>query len=74
MRTTINLEEDVFRAVRSLARESGDSLGTVVSRLVRQALRPSSGIRYEMKVPVFSVREGAPPITSEMVRSALEES
>jgi hypothetical protein len=73
MRTTINLEDEVFRAVRSIASESGESLGTVISRLVRQALRPSSGVTYEAKLPVFMVREGAPPITPEMVRSALEE-
>jgi hypothetical protein len=74
MRTTVNLEDDVFRAVRSIARESGESLGSVISRLVKQALRPSAGITYETKeFPVFVVREDAPPITAEMVRSALEE-
>jgi len=73
MRTTINLEDEVFRAVRSIASESGESLGTVISRLVRQALRPGAGVTYEAELPVFMVREGAPPITPEMVRSALEE-
>lgn len=74
MRTTLNLDDDVMRAVRSLARERGESLGTVVSDLVRKALEPTAAQRYEIDVPVFIVREGAAPITPEMVRSALDES
>lgn len=74
MRTTLNLDDDVMRAIRSLAKERGVTLGTVVSSLVREALRPPEAIRYESDFPVFRVREGAPPITPEMVESALEES
>ena len=74
MRTTINLDEDVLRAVRSLARERGSSLGDVVSALVREALRPPRTTAYEGDFPVFRVKEGAPPITPEMVESALEDS
>lgn len=74
MRTTLNLDDDVMRAVRSLAQERGHSLGAVVSDLVRKGLRPTTAHRYEVDVPVFTVREGAPPITPEMVRSALDES
>ena len=74
MRTTLNLDDDVMRAVRSLARERGESLGAVVSSLVRDALRPPDRIRYERDFPVFTVRENAEPITPEMVESALEDS
>jgi hypothetical protein len=73
MRTTLNLEDDVLRVVRSLSQESGKSLGAVVSELVRRALRPTGGATYESGFPVFEVREGTPPITPEMVRSALED-
>jgi hypothetical protein len=73
MRTTVNLDEDVMRAIRSLARERGESLGTVISALVRDALRGPESIRYETDLPVFRVREGAAPITPEMVQSALED-
>jgi hypothetical protein len=41
--------------------------------LVREALRGPAALRYEMDVPVFQVREDAPPITPEMVQSALED-
>ncbi len=74
MRTTLNLEDDVVRAVRSLARERGESLGAVVSDLVRRALRAPEEVAYSSDFPVFRVREGTPPITPEMVREALEDS
>jgi hypothetical protein len=74
MRTTVNLEEDVLRAVRSLARERGESLGSVISELLRRALWPPVEVTYTSDFPVFRVREGAPPITSDMVEKAMEES
>lgn len=73
MRTTVNLDEDVMRAIRSLARERGESLGSVISSLVRQALRRPDSTGYDMDLPVFMVREDAPPITPEMVQAALED-
>ena len=74
MRTTVNLDDDILRAVRSLARERGASIGSVISALIRDALRPPRQITYDVDFPVFHVREGAPPITLEMVKSALEDS
>jgi len=73
MRTTINLDEDVMRAVRSLAKERGESLGAVVSSLIRKALRAPAEITYSGDFPVFQVREDAPPITPEMVEAARED-
>ena len=71
MRTTVNLDADVMRAVRSLARERDESLGTVISALVRKALSPPDQVTYEADFPVFQIRQGSPPITPEMVDSAL---
>ncbi|MGD2122626.1 MAG: ribbon-helix-helix protein, CopG family [Gemmatimonadota bacterium] len=73
MRTTINLDEDVLRAVRSLAREQGKSLGAIVSALVRKALRAQEDPSYSGDFPVFKVRKDAPPITPEMVEAAQED-
>ncbi len=73
MRTTVNLDDEVLRAVRSLARERNESLGTVISALVREALQPPDQATYEEDFPIFQVREGSPPITPEMVDSALED-
>jgi hypothetical protein len=74
VRTTVNLDDDVLRAVRSIARERRESLGSVISALIRTALRQPVEASYEGDFPVFHVREGAPPITPEMVESALEDS
>ena len=74
MRTTLNLEDDVLRALRSLARERDESMGSVASALIREALRPSLDVAYSADLPVFRVRDDAPPITPEMVGEALEES
>ena len=71
MMTTVNLDDDVMRAVRSLARERDESLGTVISALIRKALSPPDQITYEEDFPVFQVQAGSPPITPEMVDSAL---
>ena len=79
MRTTLNLDADVHRAVKSLARERGESFGAVASALIRRALRPrrtatSSGpVSRISGFPVVDVPEDAPPITPEMVAEALED-
>lgn len=73
MRTTLNLDDDMLNAARSLARERGQSLGAVVSDLLRRALRAEREVTYHLDVPVFTVREDAPPITPEMVEAALED-
>lgn len=38
MRTTLDIDDDVLRAAKELARREGTSAGAVVSRLARQAL------------------------------------
>lgn len=73
VRTTLNIEDDVLRAARSLARERRTSLGKVVSDLLRRALAPEPRKSYRQDVPVFRVSEEAVPITPEMVRQALDE-
>jgi hypothetical protein len=73
MRTTLNIDDDLLRVIRSLARERGDSLGTVASDLIRRGLGSRREIEYDDDLPVFRVREGAPPITPEMVDEAMEE-
>lgn len=74
MRTTLTLAEDVLRAARSLARIEGKTLGQVVSELARRGLRPAAPKRRgRSRLPTFAVSADAPPITSEMVREALED-
>jgi len=73
MRTTLNLDPDVLRAARHLAREGGRSLGEMISELARRGLHPSGEVAYEGDFPVFRVSEDAPALTPEMVDEALEE-
>lgn len=72
MRTTLNIDDDLLAVARALAEEEGRSLGEVVSRLLRRALEPAP-VDYEDGFPVFRVPPGTAPITSEMVRRALDE-
>lgn len=72
MRTTLNLDEDVVVAARELAAEDGRSLGAVISELARRGLTPAR-IEADGDLPVIRVPAGAPPITPEMVRRALDE-
>lgn len=74
MRTTVDLDDDVLAAARSLAQAQGRSLGVVLSSLARRGLED----RVELAdgagaFPVFDVPAGGRPITSEMVREALDD-
>lgn len=73
MRTTLQLDDDVYEAARSLALAEQRSLGEIVSRLARKALAPSQSVRERNGFPIFEVREGAAAITPEMVKRALDE-
>lgn len=73
MRTTINLDEDVLEAARAIARAERRGLGLVVSDLARRGLVPQEPrIDDDDGFPVFRVPPGSPPITGEMVQSAVE--
>ena len=73
MRTTLTLDPDIYRAARSIARERGESMGKVLSALARAALRPREHTARADGFPIFDVPPDTPPLTSEMVRDALED-
>ena len=73
MRTTLTLDPDIYRAARSIARERGESMGKVLSALARVALQPREHTARADGFPIFDVSPDAPPLTSEMVRDALED-
>jgi hypothetical protein len=73
-RTTIQLDEDVYRAARSLAEAKGRSMGSVVSELARIGLQPPAPAKRKAGAfPTFHVTSDAPPLTSEAVRAALDD-
>ncbi len=73
MRTTLNIDDDLLRVARELAAERGESVGTVVSQLMREALTKQERYFERNGLPVFEVREGARALTPEDIRSAEDE-
>jgi hypothetical protein len=73
MRTTLNLDDDLLRVLRSMAEEEQRSIGEVVTDLVRKALAPAPATLDEGGFPIFDVSDAAPPLTLDRVRRALED-
>jgi hypothetical protein len=61
VRTTLDLDDDVWLAAKELAVARGTTAGKVVSDLVRQALTPQRTARPRNGVPVLSSRPAGAP-------------
>ncbi len=73
MRTTIDLDEDLLRLAKHLASEQGESLGRVLSALVRRGLEAPSKTKARAGViPTLPRKPGAQPVTGQMVKDLLE--
>lgn len=72
MRTTLDIADDVLSAARDLARERGESIGSVVSALARAGLRPRS-VEVIDGLPIIRAESGEPLITDSMVRETLDD-
>jgi len=75
MRTTLEIDDDVMEAARALSRRKAQGLGRTISELARKGLAPESEAVVEMcdGIPVWKHAAGAIPVTSELVRSLMEE-
>jgi len=74
MRTTLNLDDDVLRAVKEIAKLRGSTAGEVLSELARQALRqPASQGAVRNGVPLLEPVEGAGIVTSGHVAELLDD-
>ena len=71
MRTTLAIDDDVLASARALARRERKSVGEVISALARQALRrePDEAPTVRNGVALLSRRDGATPVTLEMVNA-----
>ncbi len=58
MRTTLDLDDDVLLVAKSLSTRQGQSMGKVVSGLIRQALVPRRAPRMRNGVPLFTPIKG----------------
>ncbi len=73
MRTTLQIDDDLYRAAKSIAAAENKSIGEVVSALMRKALAPQEYRAGDTDIPCFRVSENIAPLTSEMVLDAGED-
>lgn len=77
MRTTVNIDDDVLLAARSLAERERKSVGEVLSALARLALKSDSSARPAPKsrngVPLLPRGPHAKPVTMELVNQLRDE-
>lgn len=73
MRTTLAIDDDVLAAAKGLAARQHKTLGEVISALARQALLPAAGGGTRNGVPLLPVRDGAGPVTPELVNQLRDE-
>ena len=68
MRTTVDIDEDILRAAKDLARERNQSLGRALSDLARRGLLPSRpSAETQRGLPILPRKPGARAVTSEIV-------
>lgn len=72
MRTTLDIDDDVLLAVKDAARRERVPVGRMISKLVRQALTPTSP-ESRNGVLVFEAMPGAPLMTLEAVNRLRDE-
>lgn len=59
MRTTLNLSAEALARVRQLARQRGETIGSVASELILRAFEPEGSPKVRNGVPVFAMDVGA---------------
>ena len=72
MRTTLNIDDDVLRAVKEIARLRGNTAGGILSELAREALareRPRAQKTVRNGVPLLPNRTDTGIVTPEAVRA-----
>ena len=55
MRTTLSIDDDVLSAAKTIARQKDQMVGTVLSDLARNSLRPSAAAPERNGVPLLPV-------------------
>ena len=70
MRTTVDIDEDILRTAKAIARDSDQSLGRVLSDLARKGLATRAVEYVEVRngMPLLPRRPDAEPVTLEMVK------
>jgi hypothetical protein len=75
VRTTIDIDDELLLTVKEIARNRNKTAGEVVSGLLRESLKPSTGAReYRNGVPLLPRRPHGAPVTAELVNRLRDES
>jgi hypothetical protein len=70
MRTTLTIDDDVLSAAKALAAQRNETIGDVISDLVRQALTPPAPqVSTRNGVPLLPRRTKGGPVTLETVNT-----
>lgn len=67
MRTTVDIDDPILRAVKSLATQRGEPMGRVISDLLARALVRDEARSERNGLPVFPRKPDSPPATLELV-------
>lgn len=73
MHTTVDLDEDVLRAIKEIAKRRGVSIGKTLSDMVRQALSRQVGEATRNGAPLFPVQPETRVVTMEIVNQLRDE-
>ena len=70
MRTTLDIDEDILRTAKAIAKDSDQSLGRVLSDLARRGLNapPVEYVELRNGMPLLPRRADAKTVTLEMVK------
>ena len=69
----MDLEEDVLRVAMHLAEAREESLGRILSQLIRLGLQPAhAAATRQHGIPTLTRKPGARPVTSQTVKDLLE--
>ena len=75
MRTTLNVDDDVLRAVKEIARLRGNTAGAILSELARETLERDRPAEASVRngVPILPTRPGAGIVTPGAVQALADE-
>lgn len=74
MRTTLNLDDDVYEFVRTCAQSRSEPIGKVVSDLIKRGIDLPLRTRLENGFHVVDLPPGGPAVTSEDIKRLESES
>ncbi|MCF7929865.1 MAG: hypothetical protein K9L68_15180 [Spirochaetales bacterium] len=60
MRTTVTIDDDIYQIARTIARDTRQPVGKVLSKMARRGLEQTSYKKEKSGIPVFEVSEDAP--------------